>query len=69
MRKVVQIAVTQDASNDPTQSVLALCDDGTIWRTVMVYGWQPWAQLPDVPQRGVRKAKDQPPAVPKGYVP
>lgn len=51
----MQIAVTQDATNDPSMSVIALCDDGTIWRSVMAYGWRPWERLPIIPQIGRRK--------------
>lgn len=59
MRKIVQIAMSQDATDDPALSVLALCDDGTVWRTVMAYGWQKWERLPPVPQEKPR-GKEQP---------
>lgn len=41
MRKVIQIAAYSDCADDPVSSVIALCDDGTIWRSALIYEWQP----------------------------
>lgn len=55
-RKIIQVAVTQDATSDPMISVVALCDDGTVWRTALNHGWSEWKPLPPVPQAAKRPA-------------
>lgn len=54
-RKVIQIATTQDSTNDSVISVTALCDDGSIWQTSHIYSWREWKKLPDIPQRKAAK--------------
>ena len=49
-RKIIQIAVTQDSTNDPAITLFALCDDGTVWGSSEVYQWTSWKKLPPIPQ-------------------
>ncbi len=52
-RKIVQISSTfdVDASPRPTVTVIALCDDGTVWQQETAYN-KPWERLPAIPQDG-----------------
>ena len=51
-RRIVQIAIGQDGGSDYGETVLALCNDGSLW--VLVWAKQPggerWARLNDIPQ-------------------
>lgn len=48
-RKIIQIATTCDIN---TETVIALCNDGTLWRRVVgtVINDIDWHQLPAIPQ-------------------
>lgn len=48
-RKIVQIAASE--SPEGGRSVLALCDDGTLWCSVSgSVRWLDWQPLPEIPQ-------------------
>lgn len=55
-RRVVQIAVANDGDqNDPAPVLVALCDDGTVWRWAYYAhrrGWT-WCKYEPVPQGSV----------------
>jgi hypothetical protein len=48
-RKVIQIAAT-DTDGSTSQSVYALCEDGTMWHGYWAKGGLKWDQIPNVPQ-------------------
>lgn len=61
MRKAVQVATNQviDEGGNFSESLFALCDDGTIWHM-----WEPgdpgarnWSLLPTIPQGPVKLPK------------
>jgi hypothetical protein len=48
-RKIIQI--TAMGVTDKTETIYALCDDGSVWRLlVTARGVSNWHQLPDLPQ-------------------
>ena len=48
MRKVIQIAVSTD--DDEFGEIVALCDDGTIWRAIADgHGLEEWTECAPVP--------------------
>lgn len=47
-RKIIQIAVATDAQDDTDTTIIALCNDGTVWR--MWASTEQWKRLPDIPQ-------------------
>jgi hypothetical protein len=54
-RKIVQICYSprKERREFDTQyeTVMALCDDGTVWQTFYYDGtWREWEQIPNVPQ-------------------
>ena len=51
-RQILQIAATSGGEfNDETESVFALCDDGTVWEVVLeARSTRRWSRLPDIPQ-------------------
>lgn len=48
-RKVIQITAT-DTDGSTSQSVYALCDDGTMWHGYWMKGGFKWNLIPNVPQ-------------------
>jgi len=52
MRKIIQIAGAPE-TNGAYQTLVALCDDGTLWETYFNRKWQPWAEIPGVPQPAI----------------
>jgi hypothetical protein len=56
-RKVIQIAVAgndETGTDDLRWAILALCDDGTVWRLRNLAG--SWRPLPPVPPGRARRA-------------
>lgn len=46
-RKVVQIATANDGDhNDPGNVIVALCDDGTVWKKFWTKEWEPVGPVP-----------------------
>lgn len=55
-RKIIQFKVTEETTGN-YQSIIALCDDGTLWETaysergeIDEYEWEEWKELPAIPQ-------------------
>ena len=47
-RKIVQVATAMGGdSGDPDTVTVALCDDGTVWRS---WNGKQWHQMPAIPQ-------------------
>lgn len=51
-RKIIQISVSESASEDliPTGTLIALCDDGTLW--MKINPWEKennWEQIDSIP--------------------
>lgn len=62
-RKIVQITACEAEDNPYT--VVALCDDGTLWEGTHVSGCWEWSQLPAIPAPPAAPAA---PAVKESYV-
>lgn len=57
MRKVIQIATTSSEETEKfhvDRSIVALCDDGTVWRLAAAYHQnfsdRRWVKMPNIPQ-------------------
>jgi hypothetical protein len=49
-RKVVQISQVPESIGANSYSIVALCDDGTMWHSDVLGAHAVWYQLPNVPQ-------------------
>lgn len=56
-RKIIQIATAMGGiPSDPDTITVALCDDGTVWRSWNGDAWKP---MPMLPQNAPRAAQDR----------
>lgn len=57
-RKIVQVATAMGGNpGDPETVTVALCDDGTVWRSWNGDGWKPFPAIPQPTQNtGAKRA-------------
>jgi hypothetical protein len=63
-RKITQISAMAYAGSGftgPSRSIVALCDDGTLWDGVWHQGQWSWTPLPPVPQGPVTQTTEDVP--------